>query len=317
MTSQHLLPLGLTAGLLFSTIGLAQTPAPAAAPASAAPAAASASASAPAGSAPGGRRGARPAVVNTPLVPALPIQPWDRPAEGKPVFTEDFESGALNDKTWTLHASGNATITVQQDMAAHGKSALKVTYPAGTQRAYAFVGVPVPESLRDHFYGRAYMYISGVPDPHSVFMLAGTAGFPRANWLEIGGYTGQFQPSVQIASPTPEKPNGEAYAFQGTLPIGRWFCLEWEYNDKPDRIVLWVDGKLEVNVPITYNKITNPDVSKTSGLIGGFAEFNIGYRTFAQGALITKDLNIYYDDIAIGDKPIGQLTPVPTPAAAK
>jgi hypothetical protein len=99
------------------------------------------------------------------------------------------------------------------------------------------------------------------------------------------------------------------------VPIGRWFCLEWEFIDQPDRIVTWVDGKLAVDVPITYNKITNPDVSKTSGLIGGFVEFDLGYRTFAPATAITKDINIYYDDIAIGDKPIGQLSPVPTPAA--
>jgi hypothetical protein len=80
--------------------------------------------------------------------------------------------------------------------------------------------------------------------------------------------------------------------------------------DKPDRIVVWVDGKLDVNAPFSYSKIVNPDVSKDSGLIGGFSEFSLGYRTFAQGAAILKDINIYYDDIAIGDKPIGELAPV-------
>jgi hypothetical protein len=161
------------------------------------------------------------------------------------------------------------------------------------------------------------MYISGVPDPHSVFVLAGTAGYPApANWLEIGGYQGHFQPSLQITAPTADKPRGEVPLFQGTLPIGRWFCLEWELIDNPDRVVVWVDGQLAVNAPFTYSKITNAAVSKDSGLIGGFSEFNLGYRTFAPGTAIPKDINIYYDDIAIGDKPIGQLTPVPAPATA-
>ena len=92
--------------------------------------------------------------------------------------------------------------------------------------------------------------------------------------------------------------------------------MEWEFLDKPDRIVVWVDGKLDVNAPFSYPKITNPDVSKDSGLIGGFFEFNLGYRTFASAALIPKDINIYYDDIAISDKPIGQLAPVAAKPAA-
>jgi hypothetical protein len=174
----------------------------------------------------------------------------------------------------------------------------------------------VPEALKDHFYGRVYMYISGVPDPHSVFMSAGTTGFPSgANWLEIGGYTGMFQPSLQIGKPTADIPRGEVPMFQGHLPIGRWFCLEFEFIDKPDRVVLWVDGKLDVNSTFTYTKIINPGVSKDSGLVGGFSELALGYRTFAQGTLIPKDINIYYDDLAIGDKPIGQLSPVAAPAA--
>jgi hypothetical protein len=247
----------------------------------------------------------------------LPLEAWSRPADGPAAFTEDFESGVINDKIWTVHATGTATVTLQKEMAAHGLYALKITYPAGTTRSVGFVTAKVPEALREHFYGRAYMFISGVPDPHSVFVLAGSAGYPApADWLEIGGCQGHFQPSLQITAPTPDKPRGEVPLFQGTLPIGRWFCLEWEFIDKPDRIVVWVDGQLEVNAPFTYNKIVNPDVSKDSDLIGGFFEFSLGYRTFAPGTAITKDINIYYDDIAIGDHPIGQLTPAPLPAPA-
>jgi hypothetical protein len=248
--------------------------------------------------------------VRGPAPPAklLPLEAWTRPANGPAVFTEDFESGAINDKIWTVHTNGTATVALQKEMTAHGQYALKITYPAGATRSLGFVTAKVPEALREHFYGRAYMYISGVPDPHSVFVLGGSPGYPgSANWLEIGGYQGHFQPSLQITAATPDKPRGEVPLFQGTLPIGRWFCLEWEFMDKPDRIVVWVDGELEVNAPFTYAKIVNPDISKDSGLIGGFFEFSLGYRTFAPGAAITKDLNIYYGDIAIGDKPIGQL----------
>jgi hypothetical protein len=92
-------------------------------------------------------------------------------------------------------------------------------------------------------------------------------------------------------------------AFEGDIPMGRWFCLEWEFNDQPDRIVEWVDGKQVVDQSFTFN-------DTSSELIKGFSEFAIGLRTFAGAADLTKDIDIYYDDIAISDKPIGQLTPV-------
>jgi len=313
MTPQHLL-LSLSAGMFLISTGSAQTAAPAAASAAdaAAPAAASASASAPAASAPArGRRG-----PGGPAAPDAPPAAWDRPADGKPIFSEDFESGSLNDKVWTQHVNkpDATTIKVQQDSVAHGKYALQVHTPKGTSGAYAMVGVAVPESLRDHFYGRAYVSIHGIPAGHSVLMLAGSLGYQLSDFLEIGSSRGRFQPSFQLNKPLPpERPRGEKTYSQGTLPMGHWFCLEWEFFDKPDRIVIWVDGKLTSNEAIAYS-IIKGEPPTTSGLTGGFYEFNLGFRAWA-GAL-ANDVDIYYDDVAIGDKPIGQLTPVVEKAAA-
>ncbi len=169
----------------------------------------------------------------------------------------------------------------------------------------------MPEALRDHFYGRAYVYMQTIPSGHCVLMTAGSPGYPTSNFLEIGMRQNQFQPSFQQNGPN--VPRYEDHPLQGTPPAGRWFCLEWEYNDKPDQIVMWIDGKLAVN-----EKFSSQDHSKTSGLTGGFFEYYVGFRSWSAPA---KDVDIYYDDIAIGDKPIGQLTPVaasapPTPAAA-
>ncbi len=317
-------PLTHARGLTIASTSFAQSAASAAASAagSSGPSAAStapattAQAATSAASGTGRGRGSRGTGAAAPAPPP-PLVDWVRPAEGPAVFKEDFEMGKLDDRIWTVHATGNATAKVQQEMAAHGKSALMVTYPAGTARDYAFVSMKVPEALKDHFYGRAYVYISGVPDPHSVLLFGGSTGFPTANWLEIGTYYNMFQPSLQIQAPTADLAKGETAPHQGALPVGRWFCLEFELNDKPDRIVIWVDGKLTTNLPFTYGKVLNPNIPKDSGLVGGFVEFDLGYRTFAPATAISKDINIYYDDIALGDKPIGQLTPVVAkPAAA-
>jgi len=272
----RLLPFTLAAGLALANTALAQTPAPAPAPAAPAPAA--------------------------PAPPPPP--PRDTTIVALP-FTEDFETGALNTNLWDLRVHGAATVNVVSDRVAHGKHALQVHYPTGARGSYAFIAARLPESLHDHFYGRAYVYVEWLPPGHMVLLNAGTRGFPISNFLEIGQSRGQFQPSFQQNGYGVKR--GETTARQGDIPMGRWFCLEWEFNDQPDRIVEWVDGQQVVDKSFKFN---NTD----SGLVKGFSEFDIGFRAWGNAADLTKDIDVYYDDITISDKPIGQLTPV---AAAK
>lgn len=220
------------------------------------------------------------------------------------MFSEDFESGAINPKVWVTRVAGNATATVETADVAHGKNALHIHYPAGTRtNSWGFIGLTVPEPLRNHLYGRVYMKIKGIPATHSVYLLAGSVGFPIADFLEIGTDRGLFQPSFQLNAPTADRARSETTKQVGNYPMDKWFCLEWEFIEKPGRIVIWVDGKLTVNQPITH-RIMYPD----GGLTGGFFEMDMGFRTWQNPA--ANDIDIYYDDLAYSDKPIGQLTPV-------
>jgi hypothetical protein len=290
----------LSLGLALASTGVAQTAAPAAdTTAAAAPAPAAATGAAPVRA----RRGGGPAA------PDAPPAPWDRPPDAKPMFTEDFESGAINPKVWVTRVSGQPTITIEHDVVAHGKNALHIHYPAGTRNTdWAFIGMSMFPSLHDHLYGRAYMMIKGISATHSVYLLAGSVGFPIADFLEIGTDAGKFQPSFQLNAPTADRPRGEQTYHVGAFPLNRWFCLEWEFTETPARIVLWEDGKLIVNQTIRYK------TGETGGLTRGFNEFDVGFRTWANPQ--PTDVDIYYDDIAISDKPIGQLTPVPDSSAA-
>jgi hypothetical protein len=229
---------------------------------------------------------------------------WDRPADGPALITEDFESGTIDPKKWSIFATGNATVTVEKDFVAHGKNALHVHYPAGERNSIAFLALTMPAALHDHFYGRAYVYMQTVPSGHCVLMTSGSSGYPTSNFLEIGMRQNHFQPSYQQNGPN--VPRYEDHPLQGAPPAGRWFCMEWEYTDKPDRIVIWIDGKLTVNETFSYQ-------GNKTGLTGGFLEYCLGFRDWSAP---TRDVDIYYDDIAIGDKPIGQLAPVPAPATA-
>jgi len=245
-----------------------------------------------------------------------PPDPIVRLANGKPLFTEDFESGQIDAKKWATHQSGDETMAVTKEKAAHGQNALKVHFPAGTtgSTSWAFLGTMLPPTLRDHLYGRAYMYISGLAQAHNAYMDAGTTGFPISDFLEIGYNGTGYLISYQQNAPADGHPRSEVTARQGTPPIGKWFCLEWEMRNKPeDRIALWDDGALVANKSFTFDPV-NPraPVNKLiSGLVpGGFIEYNVGFRSWSRAGGTAEDVDIYYDDIALGDKPIGQLTAV-------
>lgn len=240
--------------------------------------------------------------------PAPRIQePGPPPADTKIVslpFKEDFEKGSLDTNIWDMRFHGGAVGKVVQDNVAHGKNAFMIHYPAG-RGEYGFIAARLPEAVHDHFYGRAYIYVKSMPPAHSVLLLAGTRGFPISNFLEVGESRGQFQPSFQQNGAG--VPRGETTARQGDIPMGRWFCLEWEFTDKPDRIVLLVDGQPSADKSFAFKGVN-------SELVKGFSEFDLGFRCWGNGT--QTDMDVYYDDIEISDKPIGQLSPVAPPAAS-
>src|ERR1035437_664644 len=86
-----------------------------------------------------------------------------RPAQPKPLFSENFESGAIDKNLWSLDVTGNAILTVQPDKVAHGKYALLARCPTPARSIHAYLrAANLPEPLRHHLFGRAYVYIAPV-----------------------------------------------------------------------------------------------------------------------------------------------------------
>ncbi|HWA08210.1 MAG TPA: hypothetical protein VG838_01960 [Opitutaceae bacterium] len=258
----------------------------------------------------------------------------DGAAASAPVFSEDFESGSLSPKVWDVREFGDVDIVVQQSQVAHGKSALKVHTANGARNAFAsIVATHLPNSVRQHHFGRVYMFISpDMPAGHDALMSAGRPGWPLSDFLEIGASGGKSpMVSYQQNAPLPVfrgetiGPDKSSHPY----PVGRWFCLEWEFNDNPDNIRLWIDGEQVRDAGMDNNPIINrqknppapkggaakngeaapaaptlPMEPKNSGLTGGFYDFAFGFRYW--GAPKT-DYDIYYDDIAIDTKRIGPL----------
>ena len=248
------------------------------------------------------------ALAAGPAVFAAEPPPAATPAAVKPavpLFSEDFESGEISNKIWTKDVTGGNLLTVQSDLAAHGRYALRVSCPAPSNKTWAFIMAShLPEALKQHHFGRAYMYVTPKPPArHTILLMAGTPGFPKNKFEEVATTGGKWQLTyVDLQPPT----TNEDYHSGGTVPLGRWFCLEWEFNDHPNHATVWVDGTLAYETDFT-SKVTHAGTD----LVGAFTDIAFGFRLWGAAP---EAFDVYYDDIAFDTKRIGQLAPPPAPA---
>ncbi len=257
-------------------------------------------------------------------------------ATAAPVLSESFESGKLDPAVWDSRTNNGAVVKVQTDIVHGGKYALQVHYPAAAG-AWGFIVAPhLPDSVRTHFFGRAYMYVTpGMPAGHDPLLSAGGAGWPISNFLEIAASGGKrvmtsYQQNAANIDRNETITNGPAY------PVGKWFCLEWEFNDQPDSINVWIDGVASGELknfvvkprapaaprrgagapagaagaapaapaPVADAASAAPKPTvKGDGLVKGFVDFAFGFR--AWGKAPTAEYDLYYDDIAISTQRIG------------
>jgi hypothetical protein len=219
------------------------------------------------------------------------------------VFCEDFESGQLDAKVWTrtMLSSGN-TAMVQTNQVAHGTHAVQL-HAKGGSRYSVILHEGLPESLQKHYFGRLYFYATGFPTEsggHTAYITSsdGLTGFPDADHhLEVASYTESSGPTWQLTYWTGDGP--EYIGTGGKIPAGKWFCLEWELNDAPDEIAVWVDGNAMQGA--AFRNINNHQTN----LLGKMTALGLGFRTWhPMGA---PDIDIYMDDVVLDTKRVGCL----------
>jgi hypothetical protein len=229
------------------------------------------------------------------------------------VFCEDFELGQIDPAKWSTPAIGGATMTVQTKTVAHGKYAVQFHGPASpAAKDYVYIITKnAPAALQKHNFGRAYMYIS--PQRNDIDMgliFGGTAGFPQPTYMSIANHgTGWQFGFIKLMG----SPGGEVQTYPpGDIPVATWTCLEWEFNDDPDEINVWGDGKAIGslnNNTVSYpaGKVPGTPLfnNMNSGLIGAFTDFGFGFYDWHQMGRPAFDL--YYDDIVLNTERVGCL----------
>lgn len=237
---------------------------------------------------------------------------------------EDFETGQIDAQKWDLSMGGGGSLVVQTQLVAHGKYAMHLQAPSGPSVNSAKLTLKdVPAALKGATtFGRAYIYVTPAADAsihiglaqagHSSGGADGGASGSRPRYFEVGINSGSWQLAFDLADVTPLV---EEVAYpRKAVPTNRWACVEWQFEDVPDRVTLWVDGTQQGmfdNTDIGYAspgpvpKSGEPLYNGTSSnIIGGFDTlFALGYTDFHP----QKAFDIYYDDVVLDSKRVGCL----------
>ena len=245
------------------------------------------------------------------------------------LFCEDFEQGQLDPAKWDVQMGGGGMESIQQETVAHGKYALHM-HGTGAGGDFALIVTKsAPKALQGSgpIFGRAYLYATAVSNAHVELGFAGTTRDPAVapsittrgmnfNYMEFAEYAGSWQLGFDLFAPDPAIAKGfvEEASYppaKDKVPVGKWSCIEWEFNDDPERMVLWVDGKqidqFDVDhidfttAPRTPGSVLN---GKSSGIVGGFTTFGFGIHSYGRSP---AGVDRYYDDIVLDTKRVNCL----------
>ena len=244
------------------------------------------------------------------------------------LFCEDFEHGQIDPAIWDVQTGSGGMATVQLDTVAHGKYALHI-HGTGAGGDFALiVSKNMPKALQGAgpIFGRAYLQATAVSNAHVELGFAGTTRDPAValsiapkmnfNYMEFAEYAGSWQLGFDLFAPDPAIAKGfvEEASYppaKDKVPVGKWSCIEWEFNDDPETMVLWVDGKQIDQFDVDHINFTTATRTpgsvlngKSSGIIGGFTTFGFGTHSYGKSPL---GVDRYYDDIVLDTKRVNCL----------
>jgi hypothetical protein len=213
------------------------------------------------------------------------------------LLCEDFEKGLIDPAVWDVQRNGGQPapgVVSGAGLVAHGKYAGHFHANPGVVSYDFMITKDPPAALKGHHFGRAYFMITPMPPAeHTEFIYSGTSGFPEYKYLEVASVDTSVWQLTYVDQVPPN--TGENYHSGGKMPLGKWFCLEWEFNDTPDQATVYVDGAPS----FTQDNFTFNGVS--TGLVGGFAAFGFGFYIWHPA---TYAFDVYYDDIVLDIKQV-------------
>lgn len=235
------------------------------------------------------------------------------------LFCDDFESYTADQApggSWKTRTN-SGTVVVDGTQARSGSKSVKLTAQAGGNIKTAFMrieGSPVFPVDGNAFYGRMMFYLESAPtaDVHWTFIEAGGL-VPGQDYRALYRYGGQHpvEGGSQLMAnyETPDSyadigPKTDCWLHsQGeVVPVGRWACVEWQYDGPNNTMRIWMDG-----VALEDLTMTGTGQGCVSGAMNftwtapTFGHLELGWESFQQDDART----IWIDDVVISTMPIG------------
>jgi len=178
------------------------------------------------------------------------------------IICDDFEAAAIDTSKWDIHLD-RGTLTPDTTRAAKGLRSLHaVVQPGGGD---AMVELKMPVALDgQRLWGRMYLYLPQRVQPmlqaHTNLATAtGDNDLPSlavyAAWIgggKLGSLFYQVNPGVDTSGLGTMPPS--------TVPVDRWFCIEWDFNGVDRQLRVFMDGNL---IPMSVLDGYHPPINAT------------------------------------------------------
>ncbi|MBL8956766.1 MAG: hypothetical protein JNK82_38690 [Myxococcaceae bacterium] len=176
------------------------------------------------------------------------------------IVCDDFEGAAIDTAVWRIHLD-RGTLTPDTTRAAKGTRSLHAVVQAGGGDAMVELKQRVPLDGQ-RLWGRMWMYVPQRVQPmlqnHTNLAVAlgdndlsTTAVY--AAWVgggKLGSLFYQVSPGIDVSGLGTMPPS--------TLPVDRWFCMEWDFNGVDRQIRVYLDGAL---IPMSELNGYHPPIS--------------------------------------------------------
>jgi hypothetical protein len=221
---------------------------------------------------------------------------------------EDFESGTLDPKTWTVSGTAPVIDGVQH---ARGQKALHITQNGnGLSYIKETKTFPAPNNT---YYGRAFVYWKALPTP--------SGAFTYAHWTFIAasgtGVTGEIRVSGQlqngknffgVGTDSGGDPNGtgdwtnsdkDPMNAPVPVPTGQWLCIEWMHKGDTNETRFFWDA---IEHPSLYTSAKQHGGNGNDYLLPTFNNVWIGWQEYQT---TSEPFEMWVDEIAIDWDRIG------------
>lgn len=224
------------------------------------------------------------------------------------LLCDDFESGTLDTKTWSVNGTMPVIDGVQH---ARGMKALHITKNAnGASYIREKKTFPAPNNT---YYGRIFAYFNALPTPSGAFTYAhwtflaasgtGTTGEIRVsgqlqngkNLFGVGTDSGMDPKGTGDWTNSDKDPNNAAVP----VPTQQWLCIEWMHKGDTNETRFWWDA---TEHPSLYTSAKKHGGNTNDYILPTFDNVWVGWQEYQA---TTETFEMWIDEVAIDKDRIG------------